>query len=99
MKLDDILNAEKARASHPHDHGSLYLHGSLEPDHDQSFFRLYREPSNRRSYLLIKKSDVTEDIYQWTVEETCRAGFIGVKLYRGIADAARLGGALRRGYD
>jgi hypothetical protein len=60
----------------------LFLDGSLEPDQDAAYFRLYRQPQDRRSYLLIKKADVAGDLYEWTVEEMTQAGFVGAKVYR-----------------
>lgn len=59
-----------------------YRHGSIEADHDPAYFRLYANPQNRRTYMLLKKTDVLGDLYEWTTEETRQAGLVGAKRYR-----------------
>ncbi len=81
MKLDDVLKAA-AKVSQPQDHALVYLHGAVESDHDPAYFRLYRIPHDRRSYMLVKKADVAGDLYEWTSEEAHQAGFVGTKVYR-----------------
>jgi hypothetical protein len=80
MKLDDILSTKAA--SPAQDYATLFLNGALEPDTDKDYFRLYRDPNNRGAYLLIRKADVTTEVYEWTAEETGRAGFVGTSMYR-----------------
>ena len=82
MQLDDILAASIAPGATVRDQATLFLNGAVEPDTDSEHFRLYQNPDNRRAYFIIKKADVTGELYQWTLEETSSAGFIGVKMYR-----------------
>ena len=81
MKLEDVLKAAPA-GLRAQDHLLFFLDGSVEPDHDPAYFRLYRNPQNRRSYLLVKKADVVGDLYEWTAEEMKQAGFVCAKVYR-----------------
>jgi hypothetical protein len=81
MKLDDVLNAG-AEVSQAQNHAVFYFHGAIESDHNPAYFRLYSNPHHRRSYMLVKKTDVAGDLYEWTSEETSQAGFIGTKVYR-----------------
>lgn len=81
MKIDDVLKAG-AKTSEAQDHAVTYLHGAIEPDHAPAYFRLYSNPHHRRSYLLVKKTDVAGDVYEWTGEEARQAGFVGTKVYR-----------------
>jgi hypothetical protein len=64
------------------DHTTVYRHGAIEPDHDPDYFRIYNNPKNRRSYSLVRKSDLVGDIYELTPEETVQAGFVGTTIYR-----------------
>src|SRR5260370_22081866 len=81
MRLDAVLRAVP-KVSEAQDHAVLYLHGAVEADHDAAYFRLYRDPENRRSYLLVKKADVAGDLNEWTAEEARQAGLVGAKVYR-----------------
>ena len=36
-------------------------HGAVEADGDTAYFRLYRNPRNRRSYVLVRRADVAGD--------------------------------------
>lgn len=80
MKLDDVLT-KASKVSQAHDHTVVYLRGAVETDHDPAYFRLYRKPQNRRSYLLVKKEDLAGDLHQWSLEETIHAGFVGTTIY------------------
>ena len=81
MKLEDALNGGP-RLLTAQDHLLLFLDGSVETDGDPAYFRLYRNPQNRRSYLLVKKADVVGDLCEWTAEEVRQAGFVCAKVYR-----------------
>ncbi len=78
MKLEDVL--EKADEVSLADHHTIIsLDGMIAVDPDSTCFRLFRNPNNPRSYLLVKKADVAGDIYEWTAEEKSRAGIVGAK--------------------
>ena len=81
MKLEDILGAAP-KPSPAQDHLLFHLTGTIENDHDPAYFRLYWNPRNRRSWLLIKKTDAVGDLYEWTAEETIQKGFTEVKIHR-----------------
>ena len=80
MKIDDVLKAAP-KAPKAHDHTVVYLNGAVEADHDPAYFRLYRSPQNRRSYLVVKKEDLAGDLQEWTPEEATKAGFVGRKIH------------------
>jgi len=80
-KLDDVLKAVSKPAT-AQDHSLVYLDGLIESDHDSAYFRLYRLPHNRGSYLLLKRSDVVGDPYEWHPEEVRQAGVVGAKMFR-----------------
>jgi hypothetical protein len=78
--INDVL--QKVSKTLPaQDHTTMYRHGVLEPDHDPSYFRIYRNPRNRRSYSLIKRADVAGEIYEWKPEEALEAGFVGATVH------------------
>ena len=80
MTIDAALGSGKS-ARNAHDHATVYISGAVEPDHDPSHFRVYINPQNRRSYLLLKKTDVAGELYEWTAEETVHASFKGNKIF------------------
>jgi len=81
MKIDDILKG-CGNVPQAQDHLVTYLNGGIESDHDQVYFRIYRDPRNRRSYVLLRKADVAGDIYEWTADEIREAGYVGAKVFR-----------------
>jgi hypothetical protein len=78
--VNDVL--QKVSKTLPaQDHTTMYRHGVLEPDHDPTYFRIYSNPRNRRSYSLVKRADVTGEIYEWKPEEALEAGFVGATIH------------------
>lgn len=80
MKLDEALKAS-VKTTPVSDHAVAFIHGSIETDSDSRYFRLYRHPENRRSYLLIKKDDVAGELHKWSPEEMSHAGFVGSSIH------------------
>jgi hypothetical protein len=79
MKLDEALKGSpKPKAS---DHAVTFLHGAIDSDSDDDYFRLYRHPQNRRSYLLIRKEDVDGETHKWSDQEMAHAGFVGASMH------------------
>ena len=78
--ITDVLQ-KVPRTSPARDQATMFHQGVVEPDHDPDYFRIYRNPRNRRSYSLIKKVDVAGDIYEWKPEESLQAGFVGVTIH------------------
>jgi len=81
QSIEDMLRAAP-KPSPVQDHSLIYLTSTIENDHEPAYFRLYRNPSNRRSWLLIKKADVVGDLYEWTADETIQKGFSEAKIHR-----------------
>ena len=82
MNLNSILTQKDARVPTTQEHGTVYLHGAVEPDHDETMFRLYPDPSDRRSFFIIRREDVGGDFHEWSKEELIQAGFVGAKVFR-----------------
>ena len=80
MKIDDVLKSAPSAPQVP-DYTEMYFHGVVQADPDTAYFRLYRKPESRRSYLLVKKADVS-DLYEWTPEEAAQRGFVGAKVHQ-----------------
>ncbi len=82
MKLDDVLKTAPGTRG-ASDHASVYFHGVIEADSDSDYFRLYRRPENRHSYLLVRKADVAGDVLErFSPEEAAHAGFVGSTIHR-----------------
>jgi hypothetical protein len=82
MKIDEILSRATAEPVTHQASATHFMNGSIEPDWDKQAFRFHIDPNNRLSYLLIKKTDLLGEVYQWTKEEVAAAGFPGVTMYR-----------------
>ena len=83
MKLDHVLK-ESGQPRSASDHAIYYVSGTVEADYDPAYFRVYRNPHNRRSYLLLKKTDMPDkiELREWSKEEAVQAGFAGEKMFR-----------------
>jgi hypothetical protein len=81
MQLDALLvnkTADLSAASH----GVVFVSGRVEADKDAEYVPLYREPTNPRAYLLVRKADVMGELHAWTADELAHAGHVGVELHR-----------------
>lgn len=79
MTIDSVL--KNMSASVTNDHATVQLKGAIELDHDPAYFRIYPDSRNRRSYSIVKKSDVEGEVYEWSSEEMLSAGFVNSKIY------------------
>jgi hypothetical protein len=80
-KIVEILSVHKVRAAHEN---AIYtdFHGHIEPDEDENKFRLYSDPSDKTTFFLLSKNDVSDaEIYEWTSEERSQAGYRGKPRY------------------
>ena len=80
MNLQDALSQEVPLVSH--NAASFHLSGHLEADTDPNYVRLYRDAMNKRSYYLINKDDIHEDVHKWTDQELAQGGFFGQSRHR-----------------
>jgi hypothetical protein len=58
-----------------------YLHGAVEFI-DEKHFKLFRNPNNRASFLIISADSVIGDIHPWSDEAMAHKGFVGHSVYR-----------------
>ena len=80
MKIKDIL---KTSAAHANVAPETYtIHGLVAPDTTPKLIRIYRDPTNKRSYWLLKASDILGDPTEWTTEEKVHAGLVGENMYK-----------------
>jgi hypothetical protein len=57
------------------------IHGDVTPDTDPNYIRIYRNPSDKRSYWLLRTADIVGDLTKWTPEEKVHAGLFGENMY------------------
>lgn len=81
MNFDDVL-AQSKKPGSAQDHAILFLTGSVESDSDESMFRLYPRPEDRRCYYLLKRTDIAGELHELSNDEKGRAGYVGAKVYR-----------------
>lgn len=82
MDLAAALSSVAPQPSPVESHNTVFLNGSIEPDHDPNHIRLYQNPQNRRSFYLIRKVDVNPTVHEWTASELSQAGFVGARMFR-----------------
>lgn len=82
MKLDEALQQQVKSAVPESKEDIYYMIGGLASDPDKNVFRFFPDPENTRSYLLINKSDVLDEVYQLTELESTRKGFVNENTFR-----------------
>lgn len=80
MKLDEALKGQQALRAD--DAELLFYEGEILPDPDGRYVRLYADPSRRNTYLLFRREDIREEVYEWTKEELASAGYAGRRRWR-----------------
>jgi hypothetical protein len=79
MNLTDALNSSRERNNEPN---IFFVHGTLESDPSEGFFRIYTNPDNQRSFYRVREDTVVGEIYEWTAAELVQAGLVGVRVFR-----------------
>ncbi len=80
MKINDILKTPAIEANIATE--TYAIHGLVVPDTAPKHVRIYRDPTNKRSYWLLNVSDIVGDLTEWTSEEKVHAGLIGEKMHK-----------------
>lgn len=58
-----------------------YLHGVVEFI-DDKHFKLFQNPDNRSSYVIIPIDSVLDELHEWSAEALAYKGFVGHAIYR-----------------
>ena len=82
MDIDEVLQQQAKVVDHASGDDIYYMTGSISADPEGTAFRLYRDPENTRSCLLIKKQDVIGGVHALTDLERTQKGFVRDNVFR-----------------
>src|SRR5438876_9273499 len=82
MNIDEVLQQQATVADDGSRDDVYYITGGISADPDGTAFRLYHDPVNARSFLLIDKQDVIGGVHALTNLERTQKGFIRDNVFR-----------------
>jgi hypothetical protein len=80
MKISEAIAQEQQLS--PSTSTTFYLDGHIEKDSEEGYFRIYRNPLDKKRYHRVRLADVSSEIHQWSEHELAHSGYVGQARFR-----------------